>query len=130
MINLKDDILAELEANVELVNQLDSYETYPAIFDKKAPANQDFDTYVIYQLINNTDTFYADNKAKKEYIHYQISVFTKTGSTTSLGDQVVKSMEELGFIRVYIGETHETDTGYDHISTRWKIKVNKLEEAN
>ncbi|MBP1950296.1 hypothetical protein [Virgibacillus litoralis] len=125
MINLKDDILNALELNTTLTGQLDTFYGYPAIFDLKAEPNQDFDTYVIYQLINNTDTFYADNKAKKEYIHYQISVFTKTGSTTSLGNEVTKTMESLGFYRTYIGETYETDTGYTHVSSRWKIKMRK-----
>lgn len=125
MINLKDDILQTLENNTTLTAQLDFYRGYPAIFPNMAPANQDFSTYVIYQLINNTDTDYADNKPLREYIHYQVSVFTKQGSTTSLGNEVVKSMESLGFFRTYLGEVYESDTGYTHISSRWKIKLRK-----
>ncbi|MBT2215836.1 hypothetical protein KK120_08740 [Virgibacillus dakarensis] len=125
MINLKDDILQALENNTKLTKQLDFYKGYPAIFPNKAPSNQDFDTYIIYQLINNTDTFYADNKPLREYIHYQVSIFTKQGSTTSLGEEVTKSMEGLGFFRTYFGETYEYDTGYTHVSTRWKIKLRK-----
>ncbi|MCP3738817.1 hypothetical protein [Rossellomorea sp. BNER] len=125
MNNVKDDVLHELELNTSLTAQLDAYSGYPAIFHLKAPSNQDFDTYVVYQLINNTDTFYADNKSLKEYIHIQISVFTKQGSTTSLAEEVNKAMRSLGFYRVVVGESHESDTGYDHIYTRWKIKINK-----
>ena len=123
MINLKDDILNALEQNAELTPLLDTYNGYPAIFSLKAPANQDFDTYIIFQLINNVDQDYADNKPLREYIHYQVSVFTKGTNTTKLGEEVVNSMESLGFLRTYIGETYETDTGYTQISTRWKIKL-------
>lgn len=129
MIDLKDDILHALENNTDLTAKLDFYSGYPAIFQNKAEPNQDFDTYIIYQLINNTDSDYADNKALREYIHFQVSVFTK-GATTSLGEEIVKSMELLGFYRVYIGEIYESDTGYTHISTRWKIKKFKEEDIN
>lgn len=125
MINLKDDILQELENNATLTAELDEYNGYPAVFPNKAPSNQDFNTYVIYQLINNVDIDYADNTAIREYIHYQVSVFTKQGSTTLLGDEINTSMERLGFYRTYIGETYEYDTGYTHISTRWKTKKRK-----
>lgn len=126
MINLKDDILSTLELNTNLTAQLDAYYGYPAIFHLKAEPNQDFETYVIYQRINNTDIDYADNKALREYIHYQVSVFTKQGSTTNLGEEVKNSMQSLGFYRVYIGETYENDTGYTHVSTRWKTKLRKV----
>ena len=126
MINLKDDILNALEINTNLTARLDFYEGYPAIFDLKAPSNQDFDTYIIYQLINNTDEFYADNKALAERLQYQVSVFTKKGSTTILGEEVKNSMQSLGFFRTHIGETYETDTGYTHISSRWKTKLRKV----
>lgn len=129
MIDLKDDILHGLENNTNLTAKLDFYKGYPAIFQNKAEPNQDFNTYIIYQLINNTDSDYSDNKALREYIHFQVSVFTK-GATTSLGEEIVKSMELLGFYRVYIGETYESDTGYTHISTRWKIKILKEEYIN
>lgn len=122
MINLKDDILQSLESNTALT--VSDYNGYPAIFPNKAPANQDFETYIIYQLINNVDIDYADNKPLREYIHYQVSVFTK-GSTTSLGEEVKNSMQSLGFFRTYIGEMYESDTGYTHISTRWKTKLRK-----
>lgn len=125
MINLKDDILFALENNPNLAVNLDVYKDYPAVFPNKAPANQDFNTYIVYQLINNVDIDYADNKAIREYIHYQISVFTKQGSTTSLGEEVKNSMQSLGFFRTYFGEMYESDTGYTHISTRWKIKLRK-----
>jgi hypothetical protein len=125
MINLKDDILNALETNTNLASLLDTYNGYPAIFPNKAPRNQDFNTYVIFQLINNVNIDYGDNKPLREYIHYQVSVFTKTGSTTSLGNEVVTSMEGLGFFRTYFGEVYESDTGYTHISTRWKIKLRK-----
>jgi len=125
MINLKDDILQVLENNTELAAQLSFYKGYPAIFPNKPPANQDFDTYVIYQLINNVDIDYADNKPLREYIQYQVSVFTKQGSTTLLGEEIDNSMKQLGFFRTYIGEMYESDTGYTHISTRWKIKLRK-----
>lgn len=125
MINLKDNILNALELNTNLTAQLDLYKGYPAIFPNKAPSNQDFGTYAIYQLINNTDVDYADNKAIREYIHYQVSVFTKQGSTTSLGEEVKNSMQLLGFYRTYIGEIYESDTGYTHVSTRWKTKLRK-----
>ncbi|MDC3412527.1 hypothetical protein [Terrihalobacillus insolitus] len=125
MINVKDDILNALENNTNLTAQLDLYYGYPAIFLNKAEPNQDFNTYVIYQLINNTDINYAENRALREYIQYQVSVFTKTGSTTSLGEEVKNSMQSLGFFRTYIGEIYEADTGYTHVSTRWKIKKMK-----
>jgi hypothetical protein len=125
LINLKDDILLVLERNTHLTAQLDFYEGYPAIFPNKTPSNQDFSTYVIFQLINNTDIDYADNKPLREYIHYQVSIFTKQGSTTSLGKEVAKSMESFGFYRTYFGEVYESDTGYTHISSRWKIKLRK-----
>ncbi|TFJ92138.1 hypothetical protein [Lentibacillus salicampi] len=125
MINLKDDILQALETNTDLTAQLDFYRGYPAIFPNKTPANQDFDTYIIYQLINNVDIDYADNKALREYVQYQVSVFTKQGSMTSLGEEVNCSMQSLGFFRTYIGEMYESDTGYTHISTRWKVKLEK-----
>jgi hypothetical protein len=125
MINLKSDILQALETNTALTKFLDLYEGYPAIFPNKAPANQNFNAYIIYQLINNTDIDYADNKPLREYIHYQVSVFTRESSTTSIGNEVVKSMESLGFFRTYFGEIYESDTGYTHISTRWKIKLRK-----
>lgn len=125
MINLKDDILRALEGNDTLTSELDEYNGYPAIFPNKAPSNQDFDTYVIYQLINNVDIDYGDNQPIREYIHYQVSVFTKQSSTTLLGEEVNTSMEQLGFYRTYIGEIYEYDTGYTHISTRWKIKLRK-----
>lgn len=83
MINLKDDILTGLEANTNLTAQLDFYKGYPAVFPNKTQPNQDFDTYIIYQLMNNVDIDYADNKPLREYIHYQISVFTKQGSAAS-----------------------------------------------
>lgn len=125
MINLKSAILNALEQNNELSSLLDKYNGYPAIFPNKAPSNQDFNTYIIYQLINNVDIDYAENKPRREYIHYQISIFTKSANTTKLGEEVVKSMESLGFFRTYIGEIYETETGYTHISTRWKTKVRK-----
>ena len=125
MINLKDDILNALELNTTLTAQLDTYYGYPAIFNLKAEPNQDFNTYIIYQLINNTDINYAENRATREYIHYQVSVFTKQASTTSLGEEVKNSMQSLGFYRVYIGETYENDTGYTHVSSRWKTKLRK-----
>ncbi|MCG1029311.1 hypothetical protein J5S49_13520 [Virgibacillus halodenitrificans] len=125
MINLKDDILNSLESNTNLTNQLDQFNGLPAVFPNRAPANQNFDTYAIYQLINNVDIDYADNKPLREYIHYQVSIFTKQGSTTSLGEEVKNSMQSLGFFRTYIGEMFESDTGYTHISTRWKIKLRK-----
>lgn len=125
MINLKDDILQALELNTNLTAKIDAYKGYPAIFSLKAPSNQDFNTYVVYQLINNVDINYADNKALREYIHYQVSVFTKQGSTTSLGEEVKNSMQSLRFYRTYIGEMYESDTGYTHISTRWKTKMKK-----
>jgi hypothetical protein len=125
MIDLKDDILHALENNTDLTAKLDFYSGYPAIFQNKAESNQDFNSYIIYQLINNTDSNYADNKALREYIHFQVSAFTK-GATTGMGEEIVKSMESLGFYRVYIGETHESDTGYDHVSTRWKTKKMKV----
>lgn len=130
MINLKDDILQALENNTTLTGQLDFYKGYPAIFPNKSPANQDFDTYVIYQLINNVDIDYADNRPLREYIQYQVSVFTKQGSTTSIGEEVKNSMQSLGFFRTYFGEVYESDTGYTHISTRWKIKLRKNKEVN
>ena len=126
MINLKDDILNALEINTNLTAQLDFYFGYPAIFNLKAEPNQDFNTYIIYQLINNTDINYAENRATREYIHYQVSIFTKKGSTTSLGEEVKNSMQSLGFFRTHIGEMYETDTGYTHISTRWKTKLRKV----
>ncbi|GGJ48467.1 hypothetical protein [Virgibacillus salexigens] len=128
MINLKDDILNALESNPDLTSNLDIYKGYPAIFPNKAPANQDFNTYIIYQLINNVDIDYADNEALREYIQFQVSVFTKQGSTTLLGDEINSSMKSLGFFRSYIGEMYESDTGYTHISSRWKTKVRKGEK--
>jgi|SRR5699024_7389881 len=123
MINLKPTILHALEET--LGDKVDSYSGYPSIFPNKAPSNQDFNTYAIYQLINNVDIDYADNKPLRESIHYQVSVFTKNGSVVEIGEGIIKAMESIGFFRVYIGEIYESDTGYTHISTRWKIKLRK-----
>lgn len=125
MINLKDDILQALESNSNLVAMLDDYGGYPAIFSNHAQSNRDFNAYIVFQLINNQDTFYADNKAVKEYIHFQVSGFIKNGSTTDLGEEINNSMEGLGFYRSYIGEVYESDTSYTHVSTRYKIKKTK-----
>lgn len=126
MINLKDDILIALEQNTTLTAKLDQFNGYPAIFLNHAPSNETFNHYIIFQLINNVDIDYADNQALREYIHYQVSVFTKEGPLTLLGEEVTKTMESLGFFRTYIGETYESDTGYTHISTRWKTKKRKV----
>ncbi|UFT98092.1 hypothetical protein KO561_12860 [Radiobacillus kanasensis] len=125
MINLKDDIDRALINNTNLTAALDFYKGYPAIFNLKSDPNQDFNTYIVFQLINNTDIDYADNKPLREYIHYQVSAFTKGDRATLLGEEIKNSMENLGFYRTYIGEVYENDTGYTHISTRWKIKVRK-----
>ncbi|MUV39477.1 hypothetical protein JNUCC1_03355 [Lentibacillus sp. JNUCC-1] len=125
MINMKSIILSALENNASLVSVIDSYNGYPAIFPNKSPTNQDFDNYVTYQLINNVNVDYGDNKAIREYIHFQVSGFVRNASTTTIGQEISNSMESIGFYRTYIGEIYESDTGYTHVSTRWKTKIRK-----
>lgn len=125
MINMRDDILAALQQNSTLANQLDTYKTLPATFSVKAPPNQDFDTYLIYYIINQTDAHYADNQALAENIRVQISIFTKTGSTSLLSDAAIQTMKELGFICTYNAEIADEDNVYIHLPMRFQTKKTK-----
>ncbi|WP_163526615.1 hypothetical protein [Halobacillus ihumii] len=130
MINMRDDILLALEQNENLAAQLDEYRGYAAIFGVKAPANQDFDTYLIYSILNQTDTHYGDNNPLAENIQVHISIFTKTGSTSSLSEQTIQTMKGLGFSCTYNSEMADEGQVYIHIPMRFQTKKTKPKGVN
>ena len=113
MINIKTEIVQALEGNPTLISLLGGNRIYQI----KAPDATEFPRITFFQ-VDNFDSNFADDTAIASEILIQIDIWHKS-STTTIAQEVDKTMKSLGFRRTSSTDLYEEDTQIFHTVMRY-----------
>jgi hypothetical protein len=116
VINVKDDVLAAMEADSTLVGLLGGKRIYQA-----AAPNPEENPRVTFYEMDNKGALKGDDQKSGSEIIIVVDVWRKGGSTTAIAQAANDVMIGLGFEREFAGDLYEPDTKFHHKTMRFRI---------
>jgi hypothetical protein len=92
---------------------------YPQSFP---PDGQGRQAAISFYELSNTEGILADDEEYASDIDMQVDVWSK-GSASRVAEEVVKAMRGLGFNRAFAGDLYEKESGLNHKTMRFNIKM-------